>query len=63
MGKLIKVILNEKLEGKNKFIGILKGLENELVILEIDNNRIDIPLSQISKARLEVNWGKEFNRK
>ncbi len=62
-GYLIKIILHKDIKGKKQFVGILEGLEDENVILEVNNKNINIPLSQISKAHLEVDWSKEFKNK
>ena len=40
------------LDGQRKFKGTLRGVENDQVILEVENEEISLPLSAIDKANL-----------
>ncbi|MEO1250134.1 MAG: ribosome maturation factor RimP, partial [Pseudomonadota bacterium] len=52
-----RIELREGLEGRKRFRGILSGIEGELVLLrladdECDEQTIELPFEQISKAKL-----------
>lgn len=52
-GRDVKIVTKEPIDGKNVFEGILKGLENDNVILETEEKEEKIPLEKIAKANLE----------
>ncbi|WP_457625423.1 ribosome maturation factor RimP [Persephonella sp.] len=58
-GREIKIITREPVEGKNVFEGVLKGLENNSVVLETGGKTVKIPLKNISRANLEYKIGGE----
>ena len=53
-----KVIINTHLDEseRHRFTGLLRGVENHLVILEMDNEEIRIPFSRIKKAKIKYEW-------
>jgi ribosome maturation factor RimP len=53
-GKLARVITVEKIENQNFFIGRIKEVEHNLIMLSVSNREIAIPFEKISKAKLEV---------
>ncbi len=57
-GSRAKVVLKQPLGGKRRnFSGILRGLENDCVILEIDGGEIfRLPLEGIHRANLVYDW-------
>ncbi len=56
-GSRIKVHLLTKISDRKIYVGINRGIEQETLILEISENReIRIPLSNISRANLEVDF-------
>lgn len=52
-GRKVKVKLNAKLDGRRKIVGLLKGTEDESVLVEQDSQVYRLPLTQIETARLE----------
>jgi ribosome maturation factor RimP len=58
IGRLIKVITREPIEGKREFVGFIEDIENGILKLKPkgEERTIHIPLSVIAKARLEVEW-------
>jgi len=58
-GREIKIITREPVEGKNILEGVLKGLENNSVVLETGGKTVKIPLKNISRANLEYKIGGE----
>lgn len=51
-GSKVSVRLRAKLAGRRRFEGILKGTQDDDVILVVDGEQIGLPLDQIEKARL-----------
>lgn len=51
-GSMIRVKLHMKLNGRKKFEGVLKGIQDENVVLEMDGEMEYLPLDQIDSARL-----------
>lgn len=58
IGRLIKVITREPVEGKREIVGFIDDIENEVLKIRIKGSQelVHIPLSVIAKARLEVEW-------
>jgi ribosome maturation factor RimP len=51
---MVKVKLRLPLPDKRKkLVGILIGLENDVVRVEVDGQELSLPQSQIDKVRLE----------
>jgi ribosome maturation factor RimP len=54
-GHLARVETTQPIEGRRRFKGTLLGLENGTVRLKLDDGtEADVPLSQISRAKLEL---------
>ncbi len=51
-GSKVRVKLRMKLHGRRKFEGVLKGVQDENVVLEMDDEMEYLPLDQIDSARL-----------
>ncbi|MCB1716264.1 MAG: ribosome maturation factor RimP [Candidatus Competibacteraceae bacterium] len=51
-GRKARIQLDAALDGRRKFTGVIKGVENFQVILEVDQNVIRLPVDLIGKARL-----------
>jgi len=58
-GRDIKVVTKEPLEGKNVFEGVLKGLEEDEVVLDTEGETVRIPLEAVARANLEFKAGGE----
>jgi ribosome maturation factor RimP len=52
-GQLAKIRTRTPIEQQKKFVGRLIGIEEGSVQLDVDGRTVAIPLSNISKARLE----------
>lgn len=52
IGRKARIQLDAALDGRRKFTGVIKGVENFQVILEVDQNVIRLPVDLIGKARL-----------
>jgi ribosome maturation factor RimP len=56
-GRIAKIVVSEAVDGQKHFEGRLKGLEQEAVVIETTpGKRTLIPLSLITRARLEVEF-------
>ncbi len=53
-GKLARVVMAEKIQNKDFFIGRIIEVGSDFVRLLVDGNEKEIPFDKISKARLEV---------
>lgn len=51
-GELAKLKLRVALQGQRNFIGILRGVSDEVLKLEVDGAILDIELGNLEKARL-----------
>ena len=58
IGRLIKVITREPVNGKREFVGFIDDIEREILKIRLKDGKevVHIPLSVIAKARLEVEW-------
>jgi ribosome maturation factor RimP len=62
VGRLVRLTSRTPIEGRQVHRGILRGLTGDLVSLEIAGRLVSIPVSDIAKARLDLdlkNTGKE----
>ena len=51
-GHRVQINLAMSLNGKKKYIGLLKGIKDGDVIVEIEGAELSVPLERIEKARL-----------
>ncbi|MCP4789754.1 MAG: ribosome maturation factor RimP [Gammaproteobacteria bacterium] len=51
-GQTISLRLRMAFEGQRKFTGLLRGVEGEDVVLQVDNEEFLLPLSSIDKANV-----------
>ena len=51
-GQRARIELSLPLDGRRRFAGTLRGLENDAVLIEVDGALFRLPLAQIAKARL-----------
>lgn len=52
VGERVQVKLRMPFEGRRKFTGLLKGVEDEEVVLEVDNEEYVLPFESIDKANV-----------
>lgn len=60
-GSKAKVSVSPEIEGHKHFTGIVRGVEDDVVVLDVDGESVRIPHSAITKARLrvEIDFSKE----
>lgn len=51
-GHNVRIQLGVPLDGRRKFTGLLRGMQGDEVVLDVDGTAWSIPLDQIEKARL-----------
>jgi ribosome maturation factor RimP len=51
-GNRVKLKMALKIEGRRRFEGILKGLRDQNIVLEVDGEQFLLPLDQVETARL-----------
>ena len=53
VGEEIELRLRRAFEGRRKFKGILKGVEGEDIVVEVDNHEYLLPHDAVEKARIQ----------
>jgi len=53
-GETVDIRLRTPFEGQRRFRGILKGIEGEDVVVQVDDHDYLLPFDQIDKARVEL---------
>ena len=56
VGRLAKVKTGEPIDGERVFIGRIKSIAGESIVLELDGREVAVLFSQVAKARLEVEF-------
>jgi ribosome maturation factor RimP len=51
-GNRVKLKMALKIEGRRRFEGILKGIQDRDIVLEVDGEQFLLPLDQVETARL-----------
>lgn len=57
-GEVVKIKTSMAFEGQSNFKGRLKGLDEDLVIVECENKEVRLPITSIDKARLVPDFDK-----
>ncbi len=52
VGERVAVRLRMAFDGRRKFTGLLKGIEDEQIVLEVDNEEYVLPYESIDKANI-----------
>ena len=55
-GRKVKVTTKEPIEGNQVFMGRINKVEDELITMEVGQQELCIPFSEVAKARLEVEF-------
>ncbi len=55
-GRKAKVTTREPIQGNQVFIGRINKVEDDLIILEVGQQELSIPFSEVARARLEVEF-------
>ena len=58
-GEVAKIKTSMPFEGQRNFKGLLKGMEEDLVIVECDDKEVRLPITAIDKARLVPDFDKK----
>ena len=53
-GERVRLRLQPPLDGRRRLAGVLRGLRGDMVVVEENGIEINVPLSQIDKANLEL---------
>jgi ribosome maturation factor RimP len=53
IGETVEVRLRSAFEGRRKFKGVLKGIEGEDVVIQVDDHEFLLPYGAIEKARIQ----------
>jgi len=53
IGEEIEMRLRTAFEGRRKFKGVLKGIEGEDIVVEVDNHEYLLPHDAVDKARIQ----------
>ena len=57
VGRLVRIQTRDPLQGKRNFRGILRGLEGDQVVVELEGSQfIQIPLQSITKSNLDFDF-------
>lgn len=54
--KTVKIKTKELIENRKNFLGVLKGINNQLVVVDIDGKEYHVPFDSIVKANLELDF-------
>ncbi len=58
-GEVVKIKTSMSFDGQHNFKGLLKGLEDDLVIVELEGKEVRLPITAIDKARLVPDFDKK----
>ena len=53
IGETVEVRLRSAFEGRRKFKGVLKGIEGEDIVIQVDDHEFLLPYGAIEKARIQ----------
>lgn len=51
-GNEARIETRQPIDGRRRFRGRLKGVENERVLMDVENSAVEIPLSEIERGKL-----------
>ncbi|VAX28953.1 Bacterial ribosome SSU maturation protein RimP [hydrothermal vent metagenome] len=55
-GRLARVVTTERIANQTFFIGRIKTVKGDTIVLELENKEVEIPYKIVSKARLEIEF-------
>jgi ribosome maturation factor RimP len=61
-GEKIKFQSLVAVDGRKKFVGVLKGIEDRAILIEVDGKTLRVPLADVERARLVPDYAREFAR-
>ena len=57
-GRKVKIKTTDPVDDRKVFSGTLLGMEGEMILVEVDGRSYSVPLGSVSKANLEIDFGK-----
>ncbi|HJW81785.1 MAG TPA: ribosome maturation factor RimP, partial [Acidiferrobacterales bacterium] len=51
-GREVKVRMRDAVSGRRNFKGTLAGVEGDAIVLQVDQERFNLPMARIERARL-----------
>lgn len=61
-GEKIKFQSLVAVDGRKKFVAVLKGLEDRAIVIEVDGKFLRVPLADVERARLVPDYARELAR-
>ncbi|HDH01625.1 MAG TPA: ribosome maturation factor RimP [Nitrospirae bacterium] len=55
-GRLARVVTTERIDNQTFFVGRIKSVKGDSIVLELENKEVEIPYKIVSKARLEIEF-------
>jgi len=55
-GDQVSLVTAEALDGRRKWSGLISGIRDNLVMLNVDGEDVDIPFDMISRANIEFDY-------
>jgi len=55
-GRQARVVTTERIANQTFFIGRIKSVKGDTIVLELENKEVEIPYKIVSKARLEIEF-------
>lgn len=55
-GEMVKVRMGEAVLGRKNFKGTLVGVEGDMIVVDVDQERYRLPIARIERARLVPQW-------
>lgn len=52
VGQIVDLTTKEKLDGRKNYRGLLKSMDNDVLVMEIDHQEFHVPLEKLAKAKL-----------
>ena len=57
-GRKVKIKTTDPVEDRKVFSGTLLGMKGEMILMEVDGRSYSVPIASVSKANLEIDFGK-----
>jgi ribosome maturation factor RimP len=61
-GREVRIRLNEGVDGRRNFSGLLRGAHDGLADIDCDGRTYHLPIEDVAKANLVPDWDKELKR-
>lgn len=57
-GRKVKIKTADPVDDRRVFSGTLLGMDGEMILVEVDGRSCSVPFSSVSRANLEIDFGK-----